>query len=199
MFVEIKAHPVTINHVMSRAKLKSFNVDSKSPFKEENQNLIHVNGLMRGTIDLKTNIAIAWQRTMEDDMNCLWYQNVEVTMSLDPIIYIAREIPQGSCLYGEVLKHEMRHLETDMEVMEDYRMILQDRIDWFLKQAEVEGPYRVNVVPQARKNMSHEFDQLIKEVHTQLQAERIRRQSAIDTLEEYNRVARICPGDVGMM
>lgn len=199
MFVEIKAHPVAINHVMSRAKLKSFNVDSKSPFKEENPNLIHVNGLMRGTIDLKTNIAIAWQRTMEDDMNCLWYQNVEVTMSLDPIIYIAREIPQGSCLYGEVLKHEMRHLETDMEVMEDYRMILQDRIDWFLKQAEVEGPYRVNVVPQARKNMSYEFDQLIKEVHNQLQGERIRRQSAIDTLEEYNRVAKICPNDIGMM
>ncbi len=197
MSVDLAAQNVTINHVMSRDKLRHFNVDTKSPYTNERN--IHVNGLMRGTIDLKTNIAIAWQRDRDEGFNCLWYQKIDVTMALDPIIYIAREIPQGSCLYAEVLKHEMKHLEADLKVMSDYQIVLQDRIDWFLKHAQVEGPHHADVLTKARKNMGAKFDQLIKEVHDQLQADRIQRQSAIDTLGEYERVAKTCPGDIGVM
>ncbi len=193
--VEIQVAPPGIDHTHARDSLKNFEISLASPY--AHGSAVHVNGLMRGAISLESNSTLAWQGLSDGSNNCFWYNDVVLTMKLSPTIYVASEIPKDSCLYREVLAHEYKHYSVDYAVMQDFQVIFQDELDRYLNQIGVSGPFTAAQKDRAQKDMGARLETKIQSLNNRLKAERLKRQAAVDTLSEYERVARACPQQTG--
>ena len=190
------AQPV-MDYTKTREELKQFDINSISPYGMGPT--VHVNGLTRGAVGFETKAGLHWIKYEKIDQNCFWYANVEITIKLKPTVYLAREIQHDGCLYREVTNHEMKHVAIDVQLAKDYQVILQDEIERFIRQTPAIGPYPLVQKQQAQDWLTTRLDQTIKAVFARLNVERLKRQATIDTREEYERVAQLCPGAVGSM
>ena len=182
-----------INHIKTRADLRNFSVSTKSPYGGENST--HVNGLMRGPVELKTNLTLAWQSNASVHQNCFWYRTVNLTLSLDPTIFVASEIPNDVCYYNAIIEHEMKHVEVDRGLIRDYQNILYDTVENFVREHGTidRSPFGDEAV--AQKQLMKSMEGIVKEVHHRMREDRIERQAKIDTLQEYNRVSEQCASE----
>lgn len=179
-----------IDHTQSRYDLRDFNVSTKSPYGDKN--FTHVNGLMRGPVELKTNMTIAWQSDTARQENCFWYRTITLTLKLQPTIFVAKEIPASSCYYNAIIEHEMKHVEVDRGLIRDYQNIIYDTIENYVQQA---GPIDHSPMGDekiAQKKLTKDLEREVQGIHARMRQDRIERQAAIDTLGEYNRVADEC-------
>ena len=107
-------------------------------------------------------------------------------------VYVGREFPQGTCAFNEILKHELRHVETNKKIAElladnlkqHIVASIENRVFYGKNKAEVEG-YIVDAV-------QNHWMPLVKiqfENHKKLH-------HAIDTREEYLRIHNSCSGEV---
>jgi hypothetical protein len=197
MRVDLNADQPKIDHMQPRDGLKRFQIATVSPY--DSGQTVHVNGLMRGAISLESQTAIAWQRQDNGADNCYWFNNININIKLNPTIYIAREIVKDSCLYQEVLKHEYQHYAVDLRVAQDYQLVLQDEIQRFMQQTGVIGPFQSQFEAQAKHELMKRLEAILTSVNDRMKFDRIKRQSLVDTREEYDRIVRACPGDKSMM
>lgn len=197
MRVDIDAAQPQIDHLHSRVMLKQFQIDTISPYGPETK--VHVNGLMRGAITVETGMNIAWQRLSSGDSNCYWFNDIHVTLKLNPTIYIAAEIPEPACMYQAVLQHEFKHYAVDLNVAKDYQLVLQEEIERFLQQTGPIGPFPKEMGDAPKQELVKRLDALMESVNDRMKDDRMKRQSMVDTREEYERVMRSCPNDSGMM
>ena len=195
--VDLQVTQPGVEHGRLRRELKQFDISTVSPYGVGQQ--VHVNGLMRGAISLATQSAIAWQRSAFGDQNCFWFDHITVALKLSPTIYVAHEIPEQSCLYNEVLMHEQRHFNTDAQIARDLQYTLKSEIDAMLARTGVLGPFSSQMQDSTRNEMMQRLSQVINGVNDRMKAERTRRQALIDTMQEYERVARACPGEQHLM
>lgn len=192
--VHVQARQPVIDHTLTREDLKRFQVATVSPYEDSNN--VHVNGIMRGSISVETQSGVAWQYSGSGDDNCFWFDQIEVTLRLSPIIYIAREIPYGSCLYKEVMLHEYKHFETDFKVAKDYQIILDSELGRMTRQIGVIGPFARDAGMRPKQDLLKRLDVTVSGISERMKNDRLRRQALIDTREEYDRVAAACPDDI---
>jgi hypothetical protein len=192
--VDLRVDPPRVDHSRSRDKLQSVSTATESPYAPGAK--VHVNGVMRGAVTLETKSTLAWQKTPDrlgGNKNCFWFDGVTLVMKLSPTIYIARELKKGSCLYNEVAAHEYRHFAIDQEIAQNYKIAFQDMLKDYLQRVPFVGPYPDSQKKQAQNALSTQLEAEIKKLHDRMKADRIKYQATIDTLEEYERVARTCP------
>lgn len=195
--VNVEVTQPVVDHTKPRAQLKQVQVATASPY--GNGDNVHVNGLMRGAITLETQSALAWQRSRDESVNCSWYNHVNIKLSLKPTIFVAAEIPQQSCIYREILNHEFKHYQTDFNIAKDYQVIFQDELKQFVDNTPVIGPYTKEQQSSVRRDLMNKLEKVIQTVNDRMKIDRIKRQSMIDTRQEYERVARACGGEAGML
>ena len=191
--VTLETPEPTINHDKTRDALRDFSVSTKSPYGENNST--HVNGLMRGPVELKTNMTIAWQSDGQHQQNCFWYRTINLTLRLKPTIYVAKEIPEGTCYYNAIIEHEMKHVEVDRGLIRDYQNILYDKVEDFVQQNGTIDHSPVGNEEIAQKKLMKNMENVVRDIHGHMRDERIDRQAKIDTLQEYNRVSEQCESE----
>lgn len=192
--VHIDIRQPMIDHTQARDRLKTFDVATVSPYQESRH--VHVNGIMRGTISLETQSAVAWQYTRDGAQNCFWYDQIEVILRLNPTIYIANEIPYASCLYKEVMEHEFKHFNTDFQIAKDYQTVLERELGQLIQRVGVIGPYVRDMGMKPKDDLLHRLELVVGSVSERMKKDRLDRQAKIDTREEYDRVAAACPEDM---
>ena len=197
LHVEIDASRPDIDHTKRRAMLKGFDIATISPY-DHGKN-ISINALIRGAIAIDTQTGTTLQYLNNGKDNCEWFNNIDLTLKLNPTIFIASEIPENTCLYREVLKHEYTHYKTDLQIAQDYRLVFQKEIENFMRQTGMVGPFPATMQAQVTQELAKRLDAVVHIVSERMNADRIRRQALIDTREEYERVVRACPGDHGAL
>jgi hypothetical protein len=106
-------------------------------------------------------------------------------------IRLARELPRGGCLAGEVLAHERRHVEVNRRTLRDAAAELRTVARNWAARAESRAP-DVNAAATA---LQDELTRTVEPVLERLRAAREAGHAAIDAPEEYRRLGRICPED----
>ncbi|MBU1363574.1 MAG: hypothetical protein KKE51_07090 [Gammaproteobacteria bacterium] len=108
-------------------------------------------------------------------------------------VYVAREFPEGSCAYKEILDHEMRHVEAYRKHIANIEKALTESLTArFATGAIWRGP-----VGQTAARLRQELDARWAP-YVQRQIKLVdEAQAKIDTAEEYERVANACDGAVG--
>ncbi len=117
---------------------------------------------------------------------------IEVGM-VDNIVYVAREFPQDTCAFNEILRHEMVHKEVDRTFLDEYVTATRQ---FFQQMATsigvVEGPDFDAIKAQFNAQMEDKLE----EFGQRMEAERIARQRHVDVPEEYARVSNACRGEI---
>ncbi len=107
-------------------------------------------------------------------------------------VYIAREIPAGSCLDREVRIHENRHVTVNNVLLSEYQNHISRELRPSLRNI---GAIRASNEDVATEALSRRIETLFSPIFKKMDAERLRRQNQIDTPQEYERAARVCNGE----
>lgn len=177
----------------SVAELNAFKpmIGTKSPYGQNTQT--HIEGLMHGAIGVSGDYMFSTETYPELNKVCMYVAKVNVRISIDPKIFIAREYTPGSCHYNAVLGHEKKHVAVDKKIVNKYTNIIVKAVNNTLKQVGyAHGPYDVAQLPALQKQISGIIENVIKQFADNMNRERQVLQQEVDTLKEYGRVDALC-------
>lgn len=104
---------------------------------------------------------------------------------------IAREIPEGGCLFAEVEAHERRHVAVNREALRQAARLARAAAEGWAREAEGTG----TSLDDAKAVLADGLRRAVEPAMAALRLAQARGHAAIDTPAEYRRLARICPED----
>ena len=182
--------PIAYEFSLSSADLGKMKNDTVNPYAAgvdvTTGGLRHDRPVIRTAVEWGTMIS-PYRRT-----GCMWYNAITVTIELNPKIYIAREHEKNKTCRQAILEHEIRHVETDRAVMNQYALAIGTAVKQSVDSVGAMGPYNESELPSVQKRLVAHIQAAVDSQQLLLDQEMQRRQSLVDSLEEYERVSRIC-------
>ncbi len=125
---------------------------------------------------------------------CQHAAKVDVTIGFRNVtVYVAREIPEGSCGFNEVLAHEQKHVEVNRQVLAEFAPVAAERLREYLID---HGSFRTNEPELMIAALHDNMQAILNEAATAMNEEDRRRQQQIDSPAEYRRVSASCGGQL---
>lgn len=187
-----KTSEVVIDTSQSLQALQQTEVDTINPYGFHGKS--YTKGYATSPAQLKYNVKLGQKYLPQYDAFCLWYDEINIEILLEPQITIAAEVAKDKCQYKAVLEHEMKHVKTTRIVVNKYTQSMGQKVYDGLKQRG----FLVGPVPQLQGQQT--FDRMQKTVNQivdfewrKMQIEHEEEQQAVDSLEEYERVSSLCP------
>lgn len=151
-------------------------------------------GFAQGKIRMQAEVKLDSQAVMRGRAGCIWYETINVKFLIDPYIYIAKEVQKDRCMGRAVLEHEMKHVHVDRQVVNKYSREVGRKIFEGLEQRGfIAGPIRPEDYEATAERMRQTVKQIIDLEMKRLELDRLDMQTAVDSKEEYDRVAAQCP------
>ena len=152
-----------------------------------------VNAMSTGRMRIDRSVKFKGQK-LPDKQVCVQVSEVNVHIHVDPVIYIARELHDEGCEFKEYYLHEMKHVEEDRKLVEDYKAIIQRNMDFAFPDSD---DYNIGPVPAAQtdpsaKSLTENVEGVLNATFDSMMRERQGRQRAIDSTGEYLRLSRVC-------
>ncbi len=152
-----------------------------------------VNAMSTGSMRIDRSVKFKGQK-LPDKQVCVQVSEVNVHIHVDPVIYIARELHDEGCEFKEYYLHEMKHVEEDRKLVEDYKMIIQRNMNFAFPDS---ADYNIGPVPAAQtepsaKSLTENVEGVLNATFDSMMRERQGRQRAIDSTGEYLRLSRVC-------
>ena len=152
-----------------------------------------VNAMSTGSMRIDRSVKFKGQK-LPDKQVCVQVSEVNVHIHVDPVIYIARELHDEGCEFKEYYLHEMKHVEEDRKLVEDYKTIIQRNMDFAFPDP---ADYNIGPVPAAQpdpsaKSLTENVEGVLNATFDSMMRERQGRQRAIDSTGEYLRLSRVC-------
>jgi len=122
------------------------------------------------------------------NQSCYWVEEINFFWLLEPTIYVAKDYPRGSCKYRTVISHERQHVSIDISVLQKYKDYIKNNLE-----RQCLSPIATGLITtQKNINLLASIEAKLKPIIDQMISERNSRQQAIDTVEEYKRIANLC-------
>ncbi|MCC6598401.1 MAG: hypothetical protein IT559_06395 [Alphaproteobacteria bacterium] len=186
------ASALSIDTSRSYKDMKNENIDTINPY--DHGSTTYLNGYMDGTIGMNHATRLGFQKTPHGDGLCLWYDTIEINMTIEPKIVIAAEAAADDCMYEATLAHEKKHVRADREIVNKYAQVMAQKLsDGLSQRGFVAGPVPAADGEAIAERMRHTVGQLLDLEYKKMDLERREMQQEIDSLEEYNRVMALCP------
>jgi len=184
------AKPLKFNHRRTMQELTATGTDTISPYPS------HVATVTGGTTESYIRVGAEANFEVKSypsvGLACVYYSEIKVTIELDPTIYIAKEHRPASCEYREIMKHEKKHVDTDRKVVNEYAQKMGKALQANVNSSLVRGPYPIARLKTVQQDMLDFVMNTLKTQQSLMNEDRFRRQQAVDTLEEYERVSNAC-------
>lgn len=182
----------------SIAQLGRQKADTISPYGKNVEQLIF--GLHVGSLKLSASTQIGYQVYEWLEVSCLYYNAVTIEIRLSPAIYVVKEFKPGTCAHDAVLTHEKKHAAIDREIVKKYAPLIGGQVKKAINAVGALGPYPLEEMKAANQRMIRHIQTAISMLELQMTEEQTRRQQAVDSLEEYERVSTyirdVCKVDV---
>jgi hypothetical protein len=123
---------------------------------------------------------------------CAQISSFDLTFGFDnTIVYLARELPYGSCSYQTVMKHEYQHVQIDQNIVQFFGNRFHGLIDQAIKDI---GVVDAASATEAEDHIRSTIKAYMKDLSYNLASMRTQEQGKIDTPEEYKRLSKSCNG-----
>lgn len=184
--VEVKLQVKPVAHDASRG-VKQLNATPRSPGPGASAiGFPQTMGLTRISVSSGMDASMIGQPRSSGDY-CWSISRLTVKIDAAIVVYVAKEIPQNSCLWREVLTHEQRHVaiaQAFLPRMDDYMRPRVYAAATRTVAAKSDGEAGKLMQPAIVKVVRSALDELMSELEAQ--------QLRIDTVEEYTRFSRAC-------
>ncbi len=124
--------------------------------------------------------------------SCVWVDTISVDITLSPTIFIARDYPQGTCMFNAIREHELKHLAVDQRLMDRYVRDVQTALATEMQRQSITGPFPSSQESVMQKQMQARVVAVMDTTMARLNADRRRQQQDVDSLAEYQRVNAMC-------
>lgn len=151
-------------------------------------------GLTEAQLKLDSHFEVLINRPSTMDPVCAQISSFELRFGFeDTKVYLASELPQGSCSFQTVLQHEHRHVDMDNYLVRKYGEAFPD----MLRQAVTEiGVIRASSPEAAQAKLRDLVHQYMNDLGASLTQVRQKYQQTIDTKDEYSRISTSCNGEM---
>jgi hypothetical protein len=129
-----------------------------------------------------------------DGVACAHVQHVDVTIGYkDVTVFIAREIPQGTCGFDTIMAHEQKHIDVNRAILAEYTPLIEQRLKVFLHD---NGVFREPNLDYASTMLQGKLQQILNEISEQIVTDNRQRQQQVDNPGEYRRITYSCNGQL---
>jgi hypothetical protein len=111
----------------------------------------------------------------------------------DVTVFIASEVPQGSCDFSESMEHEQKHIAVNRDILKEFAPKIEAEVKSYMR---LYGAFRVTKPEEAEPYLRDKLDLVIDNVIVKMEEENMRRQQLVDSRSEYDRLAHVCSGDL---
>ena len=190
--LQIQNVPVRLVENADQATMRSLFSQYNPPGSASLTQHQNIGGLHHGEIRLRTEFHML--QTTQGGRACLGLKELALTLGYEPVIYIARERPRGSCSFDAAIEHEYKHLNTDLAILREATPRIRAAAQRSLQQLTRPRPMPERNLDNARDQLQARLTAILNQEMSTIEAERNRRQALIDTPAEYRRVAQQCAG-----
>ena len=186
------------DYSMTQKKMAEYATSAKLPAADVYD--LTVNAMSTGSMRIDRQVKFKGEK-LADKQVCVRVSEVSVHIHVDPVIYIAKELHDEGCEFKEYYLHEMKHVEEDRKLVEDYKAIIDRNMKFAFPEF---SDYMIGPVPAAQAEQSAQalrenVEGVLTATFDSMMRERGERQRAIDSTGEYLRLARVCgEGGVGV-
>ena len=183
---------VEYDHSPTLVALQDMAVNTANPYGFHKAT--YTQGFMKGAIKMEPSVKLSGYVVEEEGYACLWYNEINLNIEIDPEIVIAKEVYADECTRKSVLAHEMKHVEVDRDIVNKYAKIMGNKVyDALNERGFLVGPIPLRRQEAVTKRMQDAVFDIIEHEHKRMELERADMQAEIDSLEEYERVSAQCP------
>lgn len=185
--------PKTVSVVATRQQ--GYSIDRGVSYRTLTQMGSMPNGVVLGLTQMKSRVEMHVSGPILQDPStgyeCIAPQ-VSVAIVYAPmVVYVAREFPQGTCAYDQILEHEMRHVQVYREHLPKAEAVVRDALKTAFQAEPLYAPAGyANMLLQQK--ISDGWLTFIQGELNKVEE----RQALIDTVQEYARMGTICDGQV---
>lgn len=195
----INVHPsksrIKYDFTKGRDYLNRVEVDTISPYGANHST--NVSGLMSGSIQLKSNVTFMQETYPHQGRGCLFIKGVDVEIIQDPTIYIAKELPQGGCMHNVVLTHEYKHVDADRKIINKYTNLIGRQLERVIADRGANfGFIKMIRMNEVQNDVKEELHNVVRRMNDEMNAERRQVQQDIDSIEEYQSIAKRCGTEI---
>lgn len=190
---QIIVNPITndiqYNFSLTSEQLSSIKTDTINPYASNVDT--STGGLRADAPRIQTHVG--WKTLTDPNTNtvCFWYNTIKVDIVLSPYIYVSKDYKTQACR-DAVLEHERKHVAVDREVINHYAQQVGLAVQQAVADAGALGPFKVEKQKSVQDMMVQHIDDAVNSKKLLLENEMRRRQAQVDTLQEYERVSKIC-------
>lgn len=151
-------------------------------------------GLTAATLKMDSRFEVVTHQAPNLPDVCGQIAHFELSFGFDDTtVFLARELPEGSCSYQTVLQHEHQHVDMDTYLVKTYTKLLPD----LLQRAVTDiGMIRASSPGAAQDQMRELVKKYMNDLGRTLSEVRQRYQKTIDTRDEYSRISNSCSGEL---
>lgn len=175
----------------SRDALQGFDIDTVSPYGPSHH--AKIGGLMSGEIRVESRIRFMQEKYPARGRGCVHIDNVDLIIHVSPTIYVASEYKQGTCQHRAIVEHERQHVDIDVKIAKKHAVELKSMLGAHLRSAGHSfGPFPLETLPQVQERIQGQIHAMIEATNKSMTRDRMAQQQALDSLDEYERVAAQC-------
>lgn len=182
--------PIAYEFNLTSAQLDTFKSSTINPYAPGIDT--STGGLRHDRPVVKTEVQWGVQHDQRRTAACLWYEKITVNIELSPKIYIAREERNNKVCREAIKGHELKHVEVDRQVINQYAMDIGRAVKTAVDGAGAMGPYAYNDLAEVQERLVAHVRAAVDSRKLQLYQDMARRQAEVDSLEEYERISKIC-------
>lgn len=176
----------------SLKQLQTYRTDTIDPYSFHGRSITQA--FMKGGVSIAANVSFKAVQSKFEGYVCVWYDEINVEIKVDPTIVMAKEIYHDPCMRKAVIEHELKHVKVDRLVLNKYSKSIGNRLMNDIKsRGFTAGPLAIDRIEEVKEKMSHVVRQIIDLEDQKMDIERRERQLQVDTRDEYDRVDDQCP------
>jgi hypothetical protein len=132
--------------------------------------------------------------TFPDGTSCAEIERADVTIGYKEVtIYIANDVPQGTCGFDEIMAHEHKHIAVNRQILQDYVPIIRDSLRDYLR---TNGVFYEQDHDFALHLLHEKIQDILNQLGGQMVQDNVTRQRQVDTPQEYRRLSDACNGQL---
>lgn len=141
----------------------------------------------------KISMDIRWKisQNKRTGKACIWYDRIDIDIHLRPEIYIAQDFSYSPCKEA-IIEHELKHVTVDRKVMNKYAREIGNALRQAVDRVGAIGPYDASAVEATQTKMGEYIQATVNSFQGRLNSEMDARQQKVDSLQEYERISKIC-------
>lgn len=124
---------------------------------------------------------------------CLYPESIDVFMGYYlPRIYIAKDAPEGSCVYNIALRHEQTHMRIYIEALDFFLPKLKNRMEKSIEEKGVRIVAPNEDVQVIASIYNEEYTKYLKDYVDHWRKQVINEQLKMDSIKQYITESRLC-------